>query len=166
MLTAKIHPLDFSELKKGDTIAAEVLEEITGAKRDDKYFSLKILAIKEQIEKAREEMGQPVKVRSLNGDSLIILTDEQAAGHLNNRANGRWRGAAKDVKQLGQVDMRNLNETQRKDHERNILIQGQTLAGSIIGRRRALRALPHVRKTPLLFDKKEDENKTILGGEK
>lgn len=114
------YPLDFDAITKGDVIPAETLERITGEKRGTVEYQFKVLKLRGQIEAACRDRDYPVTLRG-QGDDLKVLQDEDASPHNERLMNSNLNCFKKHYRQLLEVDMGNLTEEQKKDHERRVL---------------------------------------------
>jgi len=143
-------PLDFDLLDKGDVIAAETVEAATGCKRDDPRYSLKMLGFKEQISKELRRRGRIVTIKA-EDCSLRVLTDEEASEYNPRRLSVCLRQAAEaHVRNLA-VDVANLSDDRRKEHERTIVVNGRLLQ-AVSRERKSIALECHERKTPGLTD--------------
>ena len=149
-MNAEIHPIDVTTLKKGDVITVEQLEKITGWGRKSDAFKLRVLALRDRIMRELQDIGRPMVLRGWQGCSLRILTDPEATEYLDNQATSHLRGIGRSCFRLGQVDVRNLDEGQNREHERRILVHGKTLQCALAGRMDALKSIPHVSDRPAL----------------
>lgn len=125
---AKRHPIDFEQLNKGDKIGTETIEKITGVSRNDwKRYELAVLTLKEQIEKEMAGRGTPVVIK-IDAGTLLVLTDSEAVQYLNERHRILRRQITRNHgKSVNAVDVRQLTEQERLDHERGVLIRSKEL---------------------------------------
>lgn len=146
------YPVNVSVLKKGDVIDTATLETITGKKPDNPNWNFALLSVRAFIEKQSKNEGMRLIPRIDHG-TIRIQTDEEAAKYTHHHAGlGRRRFYRNHRRQMD-VDMRNLSEQGRREHERSIIMNGRMIASM-----NAVRSLPevkpHERSVPLLEDKK------------
>ncbi len=151
--------IDAEGLNKGDELAADVLEAITGHRRETKRYNLKILGLRARIERAMQDRGKPATVAVKNG-RLRILTDEEAARYNHDTFRHGLRKARRAYDRLLAVDTRPLAEDLVREHLRHIEVDGKILS-AIASTRAQCRRLPldanpngHQRTTPGLPDQK------------
>jgi hypothetical protein len=144
-MTVAYHPLDFAAIAKGDVLTPEQLKTITGTSPGTAKYEFAILSLRKRIMVELRRMGRPVTVACVQG-SLRVLTDPEAARYNNAEFNAAFRKCARDFVRLTEVDARKLNDEQRGDLERNILIKGKMLQGARSARTIAIHS--HKRSTP------------------
>ena len=125
-MTTEKYPFDFDSLNKGDYIPPERIEDIVKLPRTHQYYSLKLLALREQIEMELESRGRPVNVKSEKG-GLRILTDEEARPYAEGLFNQAARALRRSHVRSCIIDTANLNEEDKKRLERTILNQASKL---------------------------------------
>jgi hypothetical protein len=149
------YPIQTDDLSKGSVITADELERATGVRRDSDRYRLGLLKVRDYITERFRDRGEIITVKQ-EGDTLRILTDAEATEYNERSAE---QGLAKMgralVRQVG-VDVRNLTDAQRRDHERRLLIQSKTLQAARAGRRAALQPGRHERTTPQLNGPEDD----------
>lgn len=122
MIETNKYPVDFEAITKGDILTIEMLEKITAEKRESQKFIWKVLALQGQI---MDETGYTVKN---DGGALVILTDEESSKY-NDRMFYRFkRGMFNRHKLMQAVDVRQLSDTMRSEHERKILNQSRYIS--------------------------------------
>lgn len=146
-------PFNYDELQKGMSISAERLEQIVGVPRIHKDYAFKVLAVKERIERELRDRNRVVTVAIIR-DCLELLTDEAAAEYNQQQAKIAIRKLGRAHFRNGHVDVTQLTQEQREQHERNLLINGQILT-AIRSIRRKLLPKPHERQTPGLLEAAE-----------
>ncbi len=150
-MDAQRYPLDYEALKKGDVISQEQLEHITGEQAGTQEFQLKVLGLREKIEGAKEDMGEPVVLAS-HENTLRVLTDLEASERLNGHRRRAVRLLRRTVRRFGAVDVTEFSGDELYTHNRRVEIAGKTLVGAMVGQREAAKALPHKRQTPRLME--------------
>ena len=137
-------PVDYESLKKGDSIPAERLEKIIGLNRDNPKYSLALMALKQTIQDALEDLGYVWTLAIVKND-IRILTDAEASEY-NHRSllNGMAKMFRAQYRNMA-VDQTLLTEDQAKDHARRIEVDG-----------RLIQAIRAERKTPKLLDTKRE----------
>jgi hypothetical protein len=144
--TPRIFPCD--HLQKGDVVSAETLDRYVLAKRDTTLYRFRTMKIQAWISARLGDLGRPVVVRS-KGNTLEILTDAQASPYLHDQFKQGADKVLRSYQRAGDVDVANLTDDQRKDHERSLYVQGMYV-GAIQGVREQLRLEAHKRTTPTL----------------
>lgn len=139
-------PLDFDSLKKGDNITPDRLEQLTERKRGTDGYNLAVLALRERIVRECRDRGKHFTVAVVKG-SLRVLTDEEAALYNAKTFRAGFRRSGKSLRRLTRVNTEMLSESQKKDHERNVLVFGKMLQAAQSARA-AIAATPHKRSTP------------------
>lgn len=145
-LEIRYFPLDFDALKKGDTIPPDRLEQLTGCERGTSKYQLAVLTLRERIVKECHERGREFTVAIIKG-ALRILTDSEASLYNARAFKGKFRGAGRALKRAARVDTSNLDDGQKKEHERNLIVFGKMLQAARSARA-AIAATPHQRTTP------------------
>jgi len=149
---AEIYPIDVQALSKGDVIPVERIENITGETRGTPAFALATLGLRVRIENELRDIGTPMCLRGFQGESLKVLTDEEASAYKDLRAKSHLRGLARSVRDLQEVDRSRINKAGQDEHDRRLFVHGRTLQAALAGRSDAIKAVPHVRATPVLDD--------------
>lgn len=134
-MSTEKHPFDFDELKKGDTFAPDVLEQITNHQRDTKEYAFAVMHLREQIEDELEARGRPVVVASVK-NNLTILTDEEAQKYTAERFAAAQRAMCRAHRRAMIIDRTNLSQEADGRHQRQLQVQGAKLAAiSVVNRR-------------------------------
>lgn len=140
------YPIDFDTIEKGSNVSPEAIEHAYGLRRTDPKYRLKQLDLRDRIVDELAVRGLRVTVK-LVGDSLRVLTDEEAARYNPDMFDRSIRGAARAHQRNTHVDPSQLTEEQRARHERNLEVQGKMLQGVRSARRSAV-LTPARRRTP------------------
>lgn len=144
----QLHPLDFDGLNKGDRVSVSHCEAALGVLSSHPRYQLRLLALKQQIERELFARGKPATLR-IEGREIVICDDPEASAY-NVRAFRRGvRCSARAHARNMVVDAHQLDAPQRKAHERALLVQGTILA-SISQAKKQLRLKPTGRTTPTL----------------
>lgn len=130
-------PLDFDALSKGDIIDSGRLAEITKSQPGTSTYSLRLLQVKEQIERKLLQRDYPVTTK-IEGQSLRILTDAEASEYNEQQAEQAVRKAYRSLRRQMNVDVRQLTAEQQTDHGRRLIHQG-AIVNAIRETRRNLR---------------------------
>lgn len=139
-------PIDYDALKKGDVITRDRLEQITGRKAGSKDYQLRLLSLQSQIEREMAHRGQPWTIK-ITKDEIRILTDPEASTY-NHALQVQARCAMEKRYQLNSsVDVAQLTDDQRSQHERMMEIDGKYLL-AITSVRKQLKLTAHSRSTP------------------
>lgn len=111
-------PLDFDAINKGDIITEAQCRAALNP-RDDKDFQLKLLTLKEEIERRHAELGTILTIK-VTRNSLHILTDAEASEYNENRQQHALRHFVKSHRRLIGVEIGNLSSEQAGEHDRRI----------------------------------------------
>lgn len=130
-------PLDFDALSKGDVIDSGRLAEITKAAPGTSTYSLRLLQVKEQIERKLLQREYPVTTK-IEGNCLRILTDAEASEYNEQQAEQAVRKAYRSLRRQMNVDVRSLTPEQQTEHGRRLIQQG-AVVNAIRETRRTMR---------------------------
>ena len=133
-------PIDVTRLVKGQVFTIEALEEIMHATRDDPRWWLKVLSLKQKIERLRAKQGLPVLTMRTHKGTLIVCDDGDASGY--NRTMGKHgiRRFARASHRNIHVDATKLTDEQAQAHGRTIMRQAMMLSAIRSMSRKALPA--------------------------
>ena len=120
------YPLDFDALEKGQTLPAGELERITNEKRGTNDYRFAVLKLTGRIQDELRDRGRPVTVCT-KGDDLLILTDAEASIHNEELYKQRLRQLVRTHRRACEVDVANLTEQQKQEHDGRLLVQGRLL---------------------------------------
>jgi hypothetical protein len=140
------YPLDFDALQKGDVITIDRLEAITDKQRGTQAFQLAVLSLRERIINECKDRDRFFTVAIVKGN-LRILTDEEAAVYNSRTFKMGMKRSRKSLSRLAKVDMNNLDDLQKKSHERNLIVFGKMLQAARSAQK-SLTAAPHQRTLP------------------
>lgn len=147
-------PLDVEELNKGDVLPVERIEEITGEVRGTNGFQFAKMRIASFIEMEREHQGIPVVIKH-EGETLRVLTDEEAAIYTETRFHDALRSAGRShYRQSAYIDTEQLTNGTREKHEWHILVNSRILQAVRKAR------LEGTQKHKLLTKEKRDETES------
>jgi hypothetical protein len=147
-LTPNKWPVDFDKLNKGDIVSREVIERWGGVSANSRLFGLKLLSLKEVIERELINRGKDWTLKICD-DNIVILLDAEASKYNYQMTTRRIKGVMKDhYRQLG-VDTNLLSNDEKKIHDRRItiqgfLVQGVTWAKKQIGLKVHERTIPQI----------------------
>jgi hypothetical protein len=136
-------PVDYDALGKGSVIPRDRLIAIIDARPDSPSFSLKVLALRQQIKRELADRGLIVSVALRRGD-LCILADADAARYTARMHRLRRRGMIRNHREALAVDVANLNADEQAFHQHELLIAGRELAAAA-NARRTVRPVAHQR---------------------
>ena len=122
MINLDKNPIDFSLIEKGDIFTIPVLEKIIGKSSASDDFHWKVLALKEQIKK---ETGFSLKQENGN---LLVLRDEQSSIYNDKRFHQHRRGMFESYKETQNVDVSQLTEVAKGEHERRVMTQSRYIS--------------------------------------
>ena len=137
-------PLDVTRLTKGQVLGIEELEQILGTTRDDPRWWLKVLSLRQKIERLRANQGLPLLTMRTEHGKLIVCDDSDASQYNRNMGRRGIRRFARASHRNIAVDATKLTEEEAKSHGRTIMRQAMMLV-AIRGARH--RALPSVNGT-------------------
>jgi predicted small secreted protein len=141
-MTTEKYPFDFDALQKGDLIDAIHIEKVLRLSRGTPAYQLKLMGLKDEVERELMQRGRPVTVK-IEKQSLRILTDAEATEYNEARFNHQLRGAKRSFHRQMNVDVSQLTEDQKASHERRVLWQGGIMT-AIVNEKKRLMAEPHV----------------------
>ena len=148
--STQAYPIDTDNLVKGSRVTADTIEHAFNTSRDSKNYWKYQMRMRHYIELAFADRNLNVVVRS-NGPDLVILTDEEAASFTDVRFQQLIAGAGRMLSKQQAVDRAPLLPATRDRHDRALIVNGGTYAGTKAGRKTAIAALkpkPTKRKTP------------------
>jgi hypothetical protein len=151
-------PLDFEALKKGDRILVDEMEVITGHKRDSLKFARDVQSLCAKVERELARRGYPVTCRMLDL-GLAVLTDKEASEYNDHRFRDGLGLAVKSHGKANAVDQRNLDDGDKKRHDRRLEIQGRYMQ-AVVKTSQAIRVEGVKRSTPGLI-KPDDPDKKV-----
>lgn len=148
-------PLDFDALQKGDSISPEHLEKLTEKTRGTDAYNLAVLALRERIIRECKDREKHFTVAVVKGH-LRILTDEEAAVYNMRTFRAAFRRQHRSLRMMANtVNTAALSDTQKKEHERNLIVCGKMLQAARSARAQ-IAATPHQRTTPGLPEPKKE----------
>ena len=148
--TPERHPLDFDAVRMGDSWGPERLEWMVEAKRDSVAYQLGVLRLKDRIERECRDRGKLFTLAVVRG-VLRVLTDEEAARYTQRRVRAGFRTARRSLHKQLAVDPTELTDAHRREHERNLLVNGRMIQAALTERRRLTARKPHRPTVPPLF---------------
>ena len=141
------YPFDYDALTKGQYIQPEECERLTGKKRHERMYSLKVQELIDGIHRERNARGMPL-VAKIQGDGISILTDEEAVSYVRARFRAGIRLAGRSHERaVVAVDVTALSEESKRKHDRNVEIQGRMLTAIAVEKAKVFLG-PHKRNTP------------------
>lgn len=139
-------PIDYDSLNKGDIIPVERCEEITGKRQGDSRYDLALLDLKDRIQGELHDRDKFWTLRTEKG-AIKVLTDAEAYTY-NHAEQVRARSAqVRRFALQSAVDVDKLSPDQRKEHERNVEVDGKYLQ-AMQGVRSQLRLSANKRNVP------------------
>lgn len=156
-MEAKRYPFDFEQLEKGQVIAADAIEPIVKCKRDDKEYALKVLALKEEVERAMRELGRPVTI-AMRGADMHVLSDEDASQYNDRHFVRGLRQCGRSLRRMTEVDVGQLSAERRPEHLRRLEVNGKTYGAAVATRRKSWAITGHKRTTPGLPQSSDDSS--------
>jgi hypothetical protein len=140
--TFKPYPIDFKSLRKGQVLSTEHLEYVTGVSSlDFEKFAFAVLNLRKEI---MDRTGYTVRI---DQRQLRILTDAEASVYNHKRLHGRVNGMFRDFNHLRKVDVLQLKDDEKKQHERR-LVNCSKYVQAIFGVRRKISLPAANRRTP------------------
>lgn len=120
-------PMDFDALSKGDVIDSEHLQRVTRCEAGTSAYQLKLLAVKNEIERRLAQRDYPVTCK-IEKNAIRILSDLEASEYNEGQGELAVRKAYRSLRRLANVDPRNMTEQQQKEHSRRLIAMGATCA--------------------------------------
>ena len=146
-MAVQYHPLNYDSLNIGDIITEEQITTITGHQPDTTKFSLGALNLKESIARELAARGKIVTMTVAKGVGIKILTHAEAAAYNENQSESLTRRLIHAHFRNSAVDPRELDDDQRKRHDRTLLINGARIIAMSDAERRVELQVAE-RKTP------------------
>jgi hypothetical protein len=115
-------PLDFAALRRGDVLSADAMEAATGRTRDSEDYWRHLLRIKQMVVDYFEEAGDAGVIVTTRDDGLQILTDEEAAIYVQDRARKARKDFAWSVLKGSLVDRNKLTNETRASLDRWLIV--------------------------------------------
>lgn len=144
-------PFDYDAMQKGDSIPSSKVIEVIQEKPDSPKFQLKLMRLVGAIERELNDRGKRVTVRSVKG-AIEILDDPTAAEYAPSRRKKAVRQLMRSQEIAQRVDVSQLDEDQRRSHERSLLT-GATYLQALSQAKRTLSAMASSRQTPKMIEK-------------
>ena len=132
------YPFDYDAINKGDFLTVQALEEITGFMSGTDSYRFKLLALREDIMRAKEAMGDPVVVKG-DQHGLRVLTDSEAVPYLWQQSEQSLQRRWRVLRQMGYVEVTNLTNDEARAHERSATLLTLSLMADRKARQRQLR---------------------------
>jgi hypothetical protein len=139
------HPMDFAKLSKGDVLTPEMIAKITGKQPGTEKYALALMGLRERIMRECRKLNNPITA-VCSHESIRILTDAESAHYNAEETRRGFRKQCRAFRRLTEVDARELDDQQKTDLERNIIITGKMIAAARSARSIAISA--HKRSTP------------------
>lgn len=146
MSVAAPYPIDFAALEKGHVITVSEVERITGTRRTDRKYELKVLSLRESIERGLAELGKFFTLRIDQG-AIRVLTDDEASLYNHKSFNRSLRGISRAHFRQVNVDVNCLDDDGKKRHMRSLEITGK-VCQAISTVKSLPSPMPHKRRTP------------------
>jgi hypothetical protein len=140
-------PIDVSSLDKGSVIPQRELETIVRYKVNHPKYQMAIMHLILWIDRQLEADGRVLVVCQHKGD-LRVLTDAEAAVYTARQQRKARRTLVKNHTKGMHVDVTQLDDVQRREHDRNLHLNAAYIAGGETNRRKAIKMLAAPRKTP------------------
>ena len=141
-------------LRKGDVVRRQEIIPLIDDWDDDPNQDLLIFKWAKKLEEELDRAGKPCTVRTANRHTAVrILTDAEAARYNAGKFFSGIRRTRNAHEKKLQVDTRNLDDEQKDQHTKEILVQAQVISSQESGLRSArkeLRVRPCVRTVPLV----------------
>lgn len=123
--SAEQYPMNFAELRKGQTITTDEIERITGVTRGSHRWPFAIMQLQSQIERGCMAVNNPILPR-VRRDQIVMLHDAQADIELRRDHNAHVRGLRRALtRQLSIVDPSLLTADERARHDHNVAVQSR-----------------------------------------
>jgi hypothetical protein len=112
-------PMDVRTLKKGDFIAPEMCEEMTGVRRTSRDYGLALLRLKQRLYDACS-LEQIFLSFGVQKDGLKVHTDDEASNYHYKEAQHGINKMARSFRNMTSlVDRSMLTDGVRNEHDRN-----------------------------------------------
>ena len=127
-------PWDFDELHKGDSISEVELLKASGLDKYSPQYGFWCMELKTAIMTHKYDMGEPVVVAMVK-TALVLLTDIDAAEYTERQFKAHMRAMTRNHGHQLTVDDSHFSEEERDVHRRQLLKNGRTIQGALLGRR-------------------------------
>lgn len=128
-------PVDYDSLAKGDYIAHERIEEITGEVVGSEAYSLACLTLAQAISRELWLRGKQWTVIGRD-HGIAVLTDVEASEYNGRRFEQGCAVMARSNVRMAAVDAGAFTEGQRRKHDQALVFQGASLAALQAARQR------------------------------
>ena len=143
------HPMDFDALNKGAFISPAEVERIMGVPQSNvARFTLAGLRLRAIIHRQLRIRDRPATCVCRKG-GIAVLTDSEAAVYNAKRFRHGLRHSARSYRRAVSVDVTQLTEEERRDHDRNLVLNSRILSAVARERKNAI-ASAHQRVVPTL----------------
>lgn len=145
------YPVDYETVQKGDVIASERLEYLTGKKAGTNEYRLAVMAIRDSVERELIAIGRPMTI-VLRRDEIVFLTDAEATDHCDARFKFALRHARRSHVRMQAVDTSQLTDDAQRTEHANKLSRQSYYVQAITEIKKKLIAAAHKRQTPGLLE--------------
>lgn len=121
MTSTEQWPFDLSALRRGDSVSVDRIEKALGVKRTNPDYWRKLLQVKQLVVDYFEEEGDAGVIVTTCDEGLQILTDEQAATYVQQRATKAKKDFAWSVVKGSLVDRTKISAETRESLDRWLL---------------------------------------------
>ena len=146
----RIHPIDVTQLKKGDYLPPSQIVDICGVEVNNKRYSLELLKIRSFIQEESRNRGNPLLTKGEN-NGIRILIDDEALDHRSSRIESGEKIIVIGLRDLMLIDTNNLLADRNKVLEHRVYVTGKKLQ-AMNDVERKLTAVDHIRMVPLLTE--------------
>jgi uridine kinase len=146
-MDAERFPIDYDRLTKGTVIGADVVEKFRAVKCPQTDFEFARLQLRDLVRRELSIRGVSVVIVN-DGEGLRILNDAEAATYTSERFHLRLRQALRQFGDQMSVDVTQLTDDERRQHERSVEINGKYAQALAQAGSRYQRMTSHQRATP------------------
>ncbi len=121
---AGVVSIDVCDINPGDYIDPDSIAEAYGIDRDSAAFAFKLMWLRDHIEQESLTQGRPLLCKG-EGYGLRVMQAEEAIDYLYSRFHQNMEGMRRALEKYGRIDLTQVNDDMRKEHERREHIMGR-----------------------------------------
>jgi len=134
------YPIDFDALEKGSYIQPEVLEHVFQVKRDMAAYSLKLVAMRDEIMRQLSARGLDVVAKQHNS-GIKILEDAEASAYTYQSAQLGVMKYHRNLVRAQSVDRSQLDDKEKELHDGRLFVMGRVYQAAFKAKKEARKLL-------------------------
>ena len=142
--------IDIDVLIKGSVISVAECERVLKLRRDDDVagYQFGLMQLCDFVQRSLWKVGREWTLKTSQGE-ILVLTDEQASEYNASQFENGMAKMRRSNKRLRSVDIRNIDESKRNEHDERVSKQGVILQCIKSSRRGKIHLAPVERSTPV-----------------